>query len=207
MIGPQLRELVSLYTPPFIKSLPKLVMDKIHAISKSKTSATAIESRVLEQRKAAAELKRSRKRGGGVVDVENIREIANKAVTQHDMDWESNENDDLKELLDKMLTKDYWKKSVATTIMKADIFRVFPDFESEQAWKVGKTEMMKPTGEVYDFGAHTAKIKKIEEDFRRGKDKDGKPPENTINDVDLTGMRKYEIYQVFIKHEQSLTQT
>ena len=58
MIPHQLQDLVSWYPSALIKSLPGRVMDKIRAINKGKTSARAIESEVLKQRKAAAELKK-----------------------------------------------------------------------------------------------------------------------------------------------------
>ena len=99
-----------------------------------------------------------------------------------------------------MLTKVYWRKEVDTKDFKVDLFRVFPSFESDAAWKAGKTAILEPSGKDHDVGDHWALIKKIAEGFPKGE------VQNTINDVDLTGMKYYEILKVFVKYDQSLTQ-
>lgn len=95
--------------------------------------------------------------------------------------------------IDGKLVKAYWTK-VPADQFRTEAFRVFPTFESPEAWKVGKTKMMKKTGEVYDIGAHMATIKDIA--------LKNKP--NSLNDTDVSEMDKYEILRMFVKFELSV---
>lgn len=198
MIGPQLVKIALGYTNVLVDALPERWRERIRSINK--TSATSIEKDVLARKREAAEQKRARKRTA--VDLDKIREENHKdgdPITEHDKKWENNE-DDVNGLIDKMLTKAYWRKEVDTKDFKVDLFRVFPSFESDAAWKAGKTAILEPSGKEHDVGEHWALIKKIAKGFPKGE------VQNTINDVDLTGMKYYEILKVFVKYDQSLTQ-
>ena len=71
-------------------------------------------------------------------------------------------NQDEHTAIGKMLVKAYWQR-VSAEQFKTEAFRVFPTSESAEAWKVGKTKMLKNSGEVYDIGAHITKLKDIAE--------------------------------------------
>ena len=71
---------------------------------------------------------------------------------------------------------------------------MFPTFKSPEAWNVGKTKIMRKSGQVYDIGAHMALIEAIA--------KKEKP--NSLNDTDVSEMEKYDILRMFVKIEQSV---
>ena len=95
--------------------------------------------------------------------------------------------------IDGKLVKAYWTK-VPADQFRTEAFRVFPTFKSPEAWNVGKTKIMRKSGQVYDIGAHMALIEAIA--------KKEKP--NSLNDTDVSEMEKYDILRMFVKIEQSV---
>ena len=150
---------------------------------------------LLSQKKDEADKTREkRKKTREPVDMDKVRDTALRARTPHDEGWDQQDEREVMQLIKQMLTKTYWKDKVPTPMMKTDIFRVFPEFESPAAWEVGKTRMMQPTGEKFDFGAHTELIKKIAK----------KEVENTLNDTDLSNLTENDILKMFVRYDRSV---
>jgi len=210
MLGKQLMELIELYSPDKIAALPDNIQRKIKIGRINKMDAKIQETELLRKKNERAEGVRARRdESRGEVDLEVFGQEARQQTTQHDKDFEmgAGSRDHTNFLKKKVLTKTYWRdiSIVPTNIFKTDVFRVFPEFESDAAWGVGKTKMLEnsKSGEAYDLGKYMELIKKLSED-REGKVK------NTINDKDLSDMSEADILREFIHiddavHRQNAT--
>ena len=152
-------ELQDDYSADKLLALPDDIKQKIKVRNINKSEATSREKDLLESKKIQAETVRARRsEKRGPVDVSVIEENAGTAETEHDKTWKTKGDREETGLVKRMLTTTYWN-SVNATVFKADVFRVIPSFESDEAWHVSKTTIMKKTGKKYDLGKHMDLIK------------------------------------------------
>ncbi|EJK60201.1 hypothetical protein THAOC_19495 [Thalassiosira oceanica] len=194
MVGPQLMELIDTYSAEAISSLPDDIKKKISIKEINKKDARTAERKLaLQKRSRDEQLRPARVQNRGEVPVDELLQQGRSTRTKHTDEHAMRPVREENSAIDGKLVKTYWQR-VPADQFKMEAFRVFPTFESPEAWKAGKTKMLKKTGEVYDIGAHMNTIKEIAD----------KTKPNSLNDTDVSEMEKYDILRMFVKFEQSV---